>query len=85
MHCSKCHQIMIMSGQFHVPAALPPVPILYKARWDLVLSRRNGGEAVSSLAKIVTRGHQDYCHPLCALHHPDLTYREPVFMVQRFR
>ena len=40
----------MMSGQFHVPAALLPVRILCEARWALVRSRRNGGKTVSALA-----------------------------------
>jgi hypothetical protein len=81
MHCPTRHQITMMSGQFHVPAASPPVPILYEARCALVRSRSNGGEAVSALAKIVTLFLQDYSHPLCLLRYPGLTYSEAVFMV----
>jgi hypothetical protein len=81
MHFSTRHQIMMTSGQFHVPAALLPVPVLYDATWALVRSRRNGGETVSGLAKIVTLFYLDYSHPLCLLRCPGFTYREPVFMV----
>jgi hypothetical protein len=55
MHYSTRHQIimmMIISGQVHVPAALPPVRILYEAKRDLVWSRRNGGETVSASARL---------------------------------
>jgi hypothetical protein len=77
MHCPTRHQIMMMSGQFHFPVALLPVPILCDAMWALVRSRSNGGRIDSALSKIVTRFHQD----LCLLSYPGLTYREPVFKI----
>jgi hypothetical protein len=81
MHFSKRHQIMMMSGQFHAPTALLPVPILCEAGWTLARSTLNARETVSALANIVTRFHQDYSYP----RYPDLTEREPVFMVHRVR
>jgi hypothetical protein len=57
MHYSTLHQIMmiiiiIISGQVHVPAALPPVRILYETKRALVRSRRNGGETDSASARL---------------------------------